>query len=86
MKVKSKEEWVENYLIGVIQGTIKTKRYWMKKGYDESHAIKNAVKYAIGQISAGLGGSFDREYVASLFTEMAGICQAFANMLNSKGK
>lgn len=27
----------------------------MKQGYDENHAIKNAVNYAMGQISAGLG-------------------------------
>jgi hypothetical protein len=83
VRVKSVEEAVENYVIGVIQGAFKTKRYWMKQGYDEEHAIKNAVNYAIGQIKAGI--SMDRkeiEATISKFREMAEIANALADSLN----
>ena len=57
VKVKSIEEIVQNYVIGTIQGVYKTKRYWVKQGYDEDHAIKNAVEYGIGQLAAGVGNT-----------------------------
>jgi len=67
---KSIEEVVQNYVIGAIQGAFKTKRYWMKQGYDEGHAIKNAVKYGIGQISAGIGGKCDLETAVNMFKRL----------------
>ena len=81
VKVKSIEETVQNYVIGTIQGVFKTKRYWMKKGYDEDHAIKNAVQYGIGQIRAGVGDICDIETTIKTFREMAEISTVFANLL-----
>lgn len=82
MKVKSLEEWTQNYVIGAIQGVFKTKRYWMKQGYDEQHAIENAVKYGIGQIRAGVGTDIhDLETTIKTFREIAEIATAFANLL-----
>jgi hypothetical protein len=82
VKVKSVEEAVENYVIGVIQGAFKTKRYWMKQGYDEEHAIKNAVNYAIGQIKAGISMNKNEiEATIGKFREIAEIANAFADLL-----
>ena len=80
-RVKSVEEMVQNYVIGTIQGVFKIKRYWMKQGYDEDHAIKNAVQYGIGQISAGVGRICDLETTIKMFREIADISTAFANTL-----
>ena len=80
--VKSIEECVQNYVIGAIQGVFKTKRYWMKQGYDEGHAIKNAIQYGIGHIRAGVGMDIpDLETTIKTFREMAEIATAFANLL-----
>jgi len=81
VKVKSIEECVLNYIISVVPGAIKTKWYWMKQGYNEDHAIGNAMKYGIGQLSAGVGDSYDRETCARILREMADICNAFAELL-----
>jgi len=80
VKVKSIEETVENYVIGVIPGVFKTKRYWMKKGYDEKHAIQNAVKYGIRQIEAGVS-AHNLETTINIFREMAVIATTFADLL-----
>lgn len=81
LKVKSVEEIVQNYVIGTIQGVFKFKRHWMKQGYNEDHAIKNAVQYGIGQISAGVGRICDLETTIGMFREIAEISTAFANRL-----
>jgi len=81
-KVKSIEEWVLNYIISVVPGAIKTKWYWMKQGYNEDHAIENAVKYGIGQLSAGVGDIYDQQTSARILREMADICNAFAELLH----
>ncbi len=84
-KTKSIEETVQNYVIGAIQGAFKTKRYWMKKGYDKDHAIKNAVNYGIGQVCAGIGDICDLETAVKMFREIAGISTAFADTLEVNG-
>ena len=81
VKVKSIEEIVQNYVIGTIQGVYKTKRYWVKQGYDEGHAIKNAVEYGLGQLAAGVGNTCDVETTATMFRELAEIATVFANKL-----
>jgi len=80
VKVKPIEEWVENYVISTIQGAFKTKRHWMKEGYDEKHAIKNAVNYALGQLKASVS-SDNIETTIKAFREMAVIATTFANLL-----
>jgi hypothetical protein len=80
-KVKSLKETVQNYVIGTIQGAFKVKRHWVKQGYDEDHAVKNAVQYGIGQISAGVGRTCDLETTIKIFREIAEISTAFANTL-----
>ena len=81
LRVKSLEEWAQNYVIGTIQGALKTKRHWMKQGYDEKHSIENAVKYGMAQISAGIGETCDLETAVKMFREMAEISTAFADAL-----
>jgi len=82
VKVKSIEEWAQNYVIGAIQGVFKTKRYWMKQGYDEDHAIKNAVQYGIGQVRAGVGMDIPNlEATVRTFREIAEISTGFADLL-----
>jgi len=81
LKVKPVEEVVQNYVIGTIQGVFKSKRHWMKQGYDEDHAIKNAIQYGIGQISAGVGRTCNLETTIEMFRELAEISTAFANRL-----
>jgi hypothetical protein len=78
--MKSKEEWIENYVIGAVQGAFKTKRYWMKKGFDAPSSIQKAVNYAVGQLSAGIGKS-NLTKAESAFREMGKIAEAFANMI-----
>jgi hypothetical protein len=80
LKVKSIEQTIENYVLGTIQGAFKTRRYWMNQGYDEDHAIKNAVNYGVGQIKAGVSAR-NFEATIEMFREVAGIATAFANML-----
>ncbi len=80
-RAKSIEEVVQNYVIGEIQGAYKTKRYWMKQGYDEAHAIKNAVKYGIGQIPAEIGGTCYFETAVKMFREIAVTSTTFADTL-----
>jgi hypothetical protein len=80
-RAKSIEEVVQNYVIGAIQGAYKTKRHWIKEGYDEAHAIKNAVKYGIGQISAGIGGTCDLKTAVKMFRKLAVISTTFADTL-----
>jgi len=82
LKVKSVEESVENYVIGTIQGAFKTKRYWRGQGYDENHAISNAVEYGIGQIKAGVNIQ-NLEHIIGVFREISGIATAFADMLEN---
>lgn len=81
LKVKSMEEWVQNYVIGTIQGVYRTKRHWMKQGYDEDHAIENAIQYGIGQLAAGVGKTCNVETTIRMFRELAEIATAFANKL-----
>jgi urocanate hydratase len=75
------EEIVQNYVIGTIQGTFKTKRYWVKKGYNKDHAIKNAIEYGIGQLAAGVGKTCDAKTAVTIFREIAEIANAYANKL-----
>lgn len=81
MKIKSIEETVQNYVIGVIQGAFKTKRHWMKKGFDEKRAIENAIRYGIGQIRAGVGNICNIETAINIFREISQISTCFANLL-----
>jgi len=80
-KATSKEEWVQNYVIGTIQGVYKTKRHWINQGYDEHHAIKNAIQYGIGQLAAGVGNTCDVKTTITMFRELADIATVFANKL-----
>ena len=80
-KVTSIEEWVQNYVIGTIQGVYKTKRYWVNQGYDEDHAIRNAIQYGIGQLAAGVGNTCDVKTTLKMFRELAEIATVFANKL-----
>lgn len=80
-RVKSIEEWVQNYLVGTIQGVYKTKRYWVKQGYDEDHATKNAIQYGVGQLAAGVGNTCDVKTTITMFREIAEIATAFVNKL-----
>lgn len=59
IKVKSVDEWVRNYVISTVAGMLKTKEHWMKQGFDEGRATDKALKYAIGQLGAGI----DREKI-----------------------
>lgn len=80
-KATSIEDWVKNYVLGTIPGVYKMKRYWVKQGYDEDHAINNAVQYGIGQLAAGVGSTCDVETTIKMFREIAEIATAFANKL-----
>ncbi len=53
----------------------------MMQGYNEDHAIGNAMKHGIGQRSASVGGGYDRETCARMLGEMADIWNAFAELL-----
>jgi len=79
-RVKKADKLVRNYAIGVVQGTLKTRRYWSKKGYDEKRAINNSINYAIGQlISAGVDKRVD-EFI-DIFSEMKEISNALVKFL-----
>jgi len=80
-KITSIEEWVQNYVIGTIQGVYKTKRYWVNQGYDKNHAIKNAIQYGIGQLAAGVGKTCDVKTAITMFRELAEIATLFASKL-----
>lgn len=78
--MKSIKETVENYLIGTIHGAYKTKRYWIKKGFDSNSAVEKATKYAFGQIEAGLGETFNWKDVEEIFREIGAIANVFADL------
>jgi len=77
--MKTIDETMENYLIGTIPGAYKTKRHWIKKGFDKSSAIEKATSYAFGQIEAGIGRIFDWNDVEEMFREIGVIANAFAD-------
>ena len=78
--MKTIEETIENYLIGTIQGAYKTKRNWIKKGFDNSSAIEKATSYAFGQIEVGIGETFDWKDVEEMFREIGVIANVFADL------
>jgi len=79
MKAKAFDETAENYVIGTIQGAFKTKRHWMKKGFDEDSSIEKAVSYAFGQIMAGTGSNVSLEDAEKAFREISAIAHSFAD-------
>lgn len=80
VKGKSIDEVVENYVIGAIQGAFKTKRYWMKRGFNEESSIKKAINYATGQLNAGTGGNLSISDAEAIFREIGAIAEALADM------
>lgn len=77
--MKKIEETIEDYVIGTIPGAYKTKRYWIKKGFDEDSAIEKAIKYAFGQMKAGIGESFNLKDAENGFREMGEIANVLAD-------
>ena len=76
MGPKTLKEAVDNYILSTILGTYKTKRHWMKQGYDEDKAIQNALNYALGMLKENP----DPRY-AEIFREMAAIANLLADIL-----
>lgn len=79
MKTKQIDETIENYLIGTVHGVYKTKRHWLKKGFDEESAIDKSIKYAFGQMKAGIGETFDWKDVENIFREIGVIANVLAD-------
>ena len=77
--MKTIDETIGNYLIGTIQWAYKTKRYWIKKGFDENSAIGKATKYAFGQMEAGIGETFNKKDVEEIFREIGVIANVLAD-------
>jgi hypothetical protein len=78
--MKTIKETIENYLIGTIKGAYKTKKHWMKKGFEKSSAIEKAWRYAIGQIEAGIGENINWNDAEEIYREIGAIANAFADL------
>ena len=83
VKIKPIEEWVENYVIGTIQGMFKQKRHWLQKGFPMERAIKNAINYGINQLSAGVGSTVTSERAEEMLREIATIANAMADFCST---
>lgn len=79
MKTISLDETIDNYILSTILGTYKTKRFWMKQGYNEEKAIQNATKYALGMLREKL----DPKYI-DMFREVAVIANFLADILENQ--
>lgn len=80
VKTKSVEEWVENYIIGTIPGMLKTKRYWLRRGFSIDRATENAIKYGVGQLSVGVGTTVTLKQAEGIFRELADVANAMADL------
>ena len=67
LKVKSLEETVFNYIIGVLSGFPKEVNHWLKQGYSPEKAFENAYKWAIRQLESGVGETFSWKDIAAIF-------------------
>ncbi|MFX1518704.1 MAG: hypothetical protein ACFFCD_02105 [Promethearchaeota archaeon] len=83
VKTKSIEEYVENYVIGTIQGMLKTKRYWLRRGFSINRATENAMKYGVGQLSVGVGTTVTLKQAEGLFRELADLANEMADLCTS---
>ncbi len=82
-KVVSVEDWVRQYALSTVKGSLNFAEHFARRGYSSKHASQNAVNYGIGQLEAGV--SIDNiERIEGDFRAMAVIAESLAEYLEKK--
>lgn len=79
MKTKTIHETLEDYVIGTVHGAYRTKRHWIKQGFEEDDAIKKTLSWAYAQVGVGTGDTFNLKDAENGFREMSEIANVLAD-------